>query len=206
MIYLVTNRKNGKRYIGKTSRGLNVRWYHHCRSAKYGSLTYFHRAIRKYGDESFELAVLDEEYSNAAERRWIEQLRPEYNMTEGGDGGWIHDQTGNRWKVSDSSRMGKSFREGNHHSSNWRESVSGGNNYQCIYTITTPWGVFETWKDATTQARKLRSQGRRDVVTDVKTLQLYCKQGKILSDEGRRTYPPWRGKHTHDIGFGCEER
>jgi group I intron endonuclease len=86
MIYLITNTVNGKRYIGKTSRTIEVRWYHHCKNAEYGLDNYLYKAIRKYGKDNFTIEYLcdglDEE-----EVVMIEAYSPEYNMTKGGDGG-----------------------------------------------------------------------------------------------------------------------
>lgn len=86
MIYLITNKVNGHRYIGKTSQPLEKRWYQHCKNAEYGKDTYFYRAIRKYGVDSFSICFLcdglDEE-----EILLITEHNPEYNMTVGGDGG-----------------------------------------------------------------------------------------------------------------------
>ena len=86
MIYMITNVENNKRYIGKTERDLEVRWYHHCKSAEHSSQTYLHRAIRKYGKDKFNIVFLCEGGDNE-ERKMIALLKPEYNMTKGGDGG-----------------------------------------------------------------------------------------------------------------------
>jgi len=86
VIYIITNKQNGKRYIGKTSRTLEKRWYYHCKESEYGSNTHLHRAIRKYGVSNFIIEKLcdglDEE-----EVKMISFYTPEYNMTKGGDGG-----------------------------------------------------------------------------------------------------------------------
>lgn len=86
MIYIITNKLNNKRYIGKTAKTIEERWYQHCKNAEYGVDTYLYRAIRKYGSENFSVEFLcdglDEE-----EVIQIEQLQPEYNMTKGGTGG-----------------------------------------------------------------------------------------------------------------------
>ena len=205
IIYLFENMITGGTYVGKSVNTLEKRWRGHLYDVRYGSQTHFHRAIRKYGAEWFFGVVLEEnpDCINQAEKHWISRLNPSYNMTEGGDGGWINDQTGNTWKVKDSSRMGKYFASGRVHKSEaWINSTTGGNNYQCHYVITTPWGEFETWRDATNAAKELRRQGRKDVVTDGATLKKYCTENTLLNKEGRRTFPDWRGKYTHDIGFG----
>lgn len=86
MIYMLTNTKNGKRYIGKTSQALEKRWYQHCKNAEHGQDTYLYRAIRKYGKESFSVEKLCDGLDED-EILMIEEHSPEYNMTKGGDGG-----------------------------------------------------------------------------------------------------------------------
>jgi len=83
---MITNIKNGKRYIGKTVQNINKRWYQHCKNAEYGHDTYLYKSIRKYGKDSFVVEKLcdglDEE-----EVVMIESYNPEYNLTRGGTGG-----------------------------------------------------------------------------------------------------------------------
>lgn len=94
IVYLVRNKKSGKSYVGKTKRTLEQRWREHVRNAKIGHTSmglYF--AIRKHGEEAFQLHVLaectDEGALDLAERHWIAFLdtyRNGYNLTQGGDG------------------------------------------------------------------------------------------------------------------------
>jgi group I intron endonuclease len=86
MIYLITNTIDGKRYIGKTSRTIEQRWYQHCKNAEYGHNTYLYKAIRKYGKEAFTVEPLSEGLDEE-EVLLIAEHNPEYNMTVGGDGG-----------------------------------------------------------------------------------------------------------------------
>ena len=86
MIYLITNKINGKRYIGKTKFTIDRRWYYHCKNAEYGVDTPFYRAIRKYGKENFTVEFLCEGL-DSEEIIMIEVHKPEYNVTRGGDGG-----------------------------------------------------------------------------------------------------------------------
>ena len=202
-IYIITNNINNKKYVGKAKRKIKYRWKDHCKNAIYLNLdTYLYRAIRKYGIDNFTIELLDEEYSNEREIYWIETLKPEYNMTKGGEGGWINDQTGKTWKVKDTSKM----KAANVLSSKKRAliyipKISSGNNYQSKYYIHTPWGVYETWRDASNAAKEERRKGNKNVISDTNTLQLYCKSNKLLSKEGKRTPKEWRGKFTLDIGF-----
>lgn len=94
IVYLATNIHNGKRYVGKTKTPLPKRWAQHVYEAARGSVFALHRAIRKYGPDSFRLEELGtyllEEDSLKAERFWIVKLRTigaaVYNMCAGGRG------------------------------------------------------------------------------------------------------------------------
>jgi len=203
MIYLITNKLDGKRYVGKTTRTLDVRWYFHKKDMEYGSERYLNRAMRKHGTDNVTINTIGEcsaELDNDRETFWISKLKPEYNMTAGGDGGWINDQTGNTWTVKDSSKMGKVWK-GKRRSEEHIAKLSSGNNYQSMYHIHTPWGQFETYKDATHTAKLLRKQGICNVVTDRSTLRKYCEHDILLAEHGRRTFPAWRGQHTKQLGF-----
>ncbi len=53
-VYQCTNKQNGRSYIGTTGLGLNRRFYYHCwNSFNNNSQAKFHRAIRKYGRDSW---------------------------------------------------------------------------------------------------------------------------------------------------------
>lgn len=88
-LYLVTNTVNGKRYVGVTTQGYLFRWKQHCYTAMRGARTYFHRAIVKYGSDSFIVELvgvaLDARAGSAFERELIKQHQPEYNQTNGGE-------------------------------------------------------------------------------------------------------------------------
>lgn len=92
-VYLITNLVNGKYYVGKTEKTAQQRWADHCARAAGGSAYKFHRAIRKYGKEAFEIQILVEACEPALdslEQLWIAVLSAiccGYNMTMGGDGG-----------------------------------------------------------------------------------------------------------------------
>ena len=90
VIYKYTNKINGKVYIGQTIDEYRRIWNH--RKACDDSL--FHRAVRKYGFDSFEYTVLervDEDLLNEREVFWIEYYKSNdrkfgYNLTSGGEG------------------------------------------------------------------------------------------------------------------------
>lgn len=96
VIYLVTNKINGKKYIGQTKRNPNDRWNEHVGEAmrKPGEKTCaLHYAIKKHGVEAFIFEVIQEcssrEDLNDSERTYIRVfntlLPVGYNMTIGGD-------------------------------------------------------------------------------------------------------------------------
>ena len=58
LIYEALNKNNGKVYIGLTTKTLKERKSSHIRSAKSGSKAYFHKALRKHGEEAFEWGVV----------------------------------------------------------------------------------------------------------------------------------------------------
>lgn len=93
IIYKVENKINGKIYIGKTIYSLKTRKPCHLSYARSGKNTYFHKALRKYGEENFEWSILTETDSelklNVLEKFYIMTYRKMgilYNMTDGGDG------------------------------------------------------------------------------------------------------------------------
>lgn len=101
-IYRLTNKINGKFYIGKTIKTLKQRFGGHKAHSNHGSKHYIHNAMRKYGYDNFSMelieSVQDIDSLNTRELYWISELNPEYNMHAGGQGGSIKgrpDLTGN---------------------------------------------------------------------------------------------------------------
>lgn len=92
IIYLVTNKVNGKQYIGFTSRNLDRRISDHHARVRYGSKYHFHNALRKYGFDAFDWDVIfehdDADFTlNAMEPyyiEWFDTLENGYNSTPGG--------------------------------------------------------------------------------------------------------------------------
>lgn len=89
VIYLVTNTENGKRYVGVTRYTVAKRWGEHRTGAATGRRGALYAAMRKYGEAAFTVeqvaSCLTLGDANTVERAVIDALRPEYNMTNGGE-------------------------------------------------------------------------------------------------------------------------
>ena len=115
-IYKVTNKINGKVYIGQ-SVDIGRRWRQHMTAE---DDIYFHKAIQKYGVENFEWEVIEQCKKSELDEReiyWIEyydSYNKGYNCTKGGEGvsgGEDHP----RWKggVSSDPEYNKQYYEAN---------------------------------------------------------------------------------------------
>ena len=91
IIYKITNKINGKIYIGQTIYTIEHRISGHLHSK---DSTRFHNALRKYGIENFSIEVIDNAFTqeelNEKEIFWIKEydsMNPNvgYNSTPGGD-------------------------------------------------------------------------------------------------------------------------
>ena len=95
-IYRITNKINGKSYIGKTGMNFGDRWDSHrslLNSGKHDN-PHLQRSWNKYGQNAFEFAVVEEiadpNELNEREMFYIAQYRKRglsYNIHDGGDGG-----------------------------------------------------------------------------------------------------------------------
>lgn len=95
IVYKHTNIHNGNSYIGITSKTMEQRWIQHLLSAQRDGGFKFHKAIQKYGADSFIHEILAEniliEDAKSMEIYYINQYQTfhkGYNATRGGDGTW----------------------------------------------------------------------------------------------------------------------
>jgi len=144
-VYLITNRVNGKRYVGITCRGYLERFKEHVHEAVAGSTTILHNAIRKYGADSFDVILLETNVPDSdiekREQYYIKLYSTfytsgiGYNMTEGGGGmsGYKHTEAAK--KQISSSLTGHVFPEsrnkkiqtamiGREYKPEWRKALS----------------------------------------------------------------------------------
>ena len=102
-IYLITNKINGKKYVGQTMMTVHSRWLKHCSTARTQlGATGIDGAIRKYGEENFIVETIKEcpiseldkweiyyiQYYNTYQG---DNANVGYNITLGGQGGYIYD-------------------------------------------------------------------------------------------------------------------
>lgn len=92
IVYCATNTVNQKKYIGQSTRTLDLRKNEHIWKAERGHGYAFHQAIRKYGADKFDWSVLDsaenQDELNEKEEYWIKLYNcfytGGYNMATGG--------------------------------------------------------------------------------------------------------------------------
>ncbi len=115
-IYVCTNVVNGMLYVGQTRRTLATRWSQHVCDAKRLVSTRLYRALRKYGRESFRLAVLEKvdtlDAANAAEQRWISHFKSNdpqfgYNLDGGGNARGVSPETRAKQSEAQKKRFAK---------------------------------------------------------------------------------------------------
>lgn len=88
-IYKITNKLNGKIYVGQTIRSVERRFYFHCKNKK--SRSKLTNAIQKCGKENFSIEILEQCFSieelDKKEIKWIKELNSidlGYNIQTGG--------------------------------------------------------------------------------------------------------------------------
>lgn len=96
IIYKATNKINGMSYIGQSNRPLKIRINEHMRDVKKKRyISFFHRALTKYGLENFDWSVIKKcKSKNELDEHekyyisFLNTIKPHgYNLTPGGIGG-----------------------------------------------------------------------------------------------------------------------
>lgn len=92
-IYKITNKINGKIYIGLTTETVEKRWKNHIKASKKCD-RHLYNSMRKYGVENFKIEIIDEtndlEKLGELERKYISEYNSTdqsigYNNTYGGE-------------------------------------------------------------------------------------------------------------------------
>lgn len=128
-IYKITNRINGKIYVGQTKRGIERRWKEHCCPSDNSPL--LRRAIQKYGKQNFTVeqidCAVDTNEANYKEQYWIafyDSANKEkgYNLSLGGEIGRFNDET--LKKMSEAHKGEKNYFFGKQHTAECKKIMS----------------------------------------------------------------------------------
>lgn len=178
VVYLITNRDNGKMYIGKTERTFAERWKAHCFDALHNkSDTYFHRSIRKHRPYSFTYKILAEVKSrmelDEAEIHFIalyETHNPEfgYNGSLGGTGGIMTAESRKRLSESLKGRKHKPTSE------ETKEKIRIANT-----------GRKKTQEEIE-KMRETRKRNGKKLSEETRAKMSLAKKGGVLSEEHKR--------------------
>lgn len=139
-IYLVTNKENGKQYVGQAAKTVGLvknkwgtagRWKCHLREAKSSAskgqkshCVLLDQAILKYGEDNFDVKKLEDVTEENLDDREIHYIE-DYNALA--PNGYNLDAGGSRGKDSDETREKKrQMRLGKKHKSDTKESISMG--------------------------------------------------------------------------------
>lgn len=130
IVYIATNRVNGKAYIGQTINSLKQRKKEHINTANKGKDNiYFHSAIRKYGRENFDWEILNKcntiEELNKLEIYFIKKFNTfggGYNLSTGGRNAIASVEM--RKKVSEANKGEKNYMFGKHHSKDAKRKIA----------------------------------------------------------------------------------
>ena len=146
-IYKITNKNNGKMYIGQTIRPIEERWKRHQNDALNNILdTHFARAIRYYGPDAFTLELIDtattQQELTAKESYWITW----YNSVEEG-----YNETSATYKSGGNTYKSKTVEQLKEIGEKIRQSKLGKNNphatgVKCKSLITNEEYHFDTQK------------------------------------------------------------
>lgn len=188
IIYKITNIKNGKFYIGKTTRTLNVRFREHCNGIECDKMP-IAAAIKKYGKECFKIESIyttnDLLDLNLKEDFFINIMNPDYNAAPGGQGGNIF---GGRKHKDSSKQIIREKRIGTKDSieTKYKKKVAHIGKKQ----------------SATTIQKKIESQAKEYVFLNpynqniiIKNLNEFCRNNKLSSSAMRGVYFGYRNTH-----------
>lgn len=167
-VYLITCLVNGKRYVGSSvdvCRRTNQHFGAQCLK-RYGKSNPFYEDIHKYGRDNFKVEVLEfctPEEKIAAETKWFERLKPEYNVVRPDENSFSNEAVQERVKRIQSSPTGAEKRLNAHQSEHCRE--------RC--------------RDV--QRKRMRSCKSTDADGNVQTFESLCAAVRWLNRESKPT-------------------
>ncbi len=198
-VYLITNRLNGKVYVGKTvQKNLDSYFRHNLRNAESGrkDKNYLYSAIRKYGSDAFTVQPIcrptSENLMSALECWYIGHYgcnNPEkgYNLTSGGDGvsGMMQSEF-SKQKLRERS-IGNTWRRGSVLSDETKQRISDSKKiaYQNglqIWNKNKPWSQETRNKMSLSAKRRWLSKEQRDLAAQASRKSAAIRRGAERRD------------------------
>jgi group I intron endonuclease len=127
-IYVLTNKINGKKYVGQTSRSFDFRLKKHLSCARNKNKLKISRAINKYGIDNFEKYIYecqeeDLDYLETEMIKILDSINNGYNLETGGSKNKHHSEETKK-KMSISKKGAPNGWLGKHHSKETRKKQS----------------------------------------------------------------------------------
>jgi len=224
-IYLITNKINGKRYVGQTIVFVSARWYSHKYSALKGKYEWpLHRAIRKYGKDNFEIKVLSRcistkelDHRETYYIKILNTLSPNgYNAQTGGHSNHtVSEET--KYKQSEATKGENNPRFGKKNSPEHRANISkskrgrpghsmseeGKRKISKANTGKRPALGYRHTEDAKKQISKSKDEVKVSIfcVTNNTTYESISVASKTLGVDRCKIKDVIRGKRNHTKGF-----
>jgi group I intron endonuclease len=189
-IYIATNLTNQKQYVGRTVQNFKNRKNSHIKLSKEENPKFFfHKAIKKYGVDSFKWICIEypKKELNEMEMFWIKTLGTKapngYNLTDGGEGTFNPSKI-TRMKMSEK-RKGMYEGEknpffGKHHSTEvcqFLSDINKGENHP-------HWGKKHSEKTKQLQSLNIKNHPQRKEINE-KIRKAKLKMFKFLSPKGK---------------------
>jgi group I intron endonuclease len=181
-IYKITNKKNGKVYIGLTTKTLLQRWKKHLYSSTRNfNNNKFYNAINKYGSDAFKMELIQDRVVSFERLKELEieyiriynSYEQGYNSTIGGDGsvGYKHTQeaiekiaqerTGTEHSLETRRKISEALR-GRILSDEHKQNISNGSKTVSIYQVNFDYeivNVFESITEANVSIGRSKKHG-----------------------------------------------
>ena len=221
IVYMATNRVNGKTYIGQTIQDLSRRKSSHkCDSTTHKGTSYFYNSIRKYGFDNFVWSILckceSKDELDEMEFHYIKSYHSHiseggYNISYGGDGGLIgHKMSEETKRKMSLSTMGKSNGMlGMHHTDETKKKMSRaqsgeGNGFYGKHHMQETIDKFREgqvgYKSKFSKSYEITYPDGNKVV--VKGIRQFCRDNNLTH---QLMCAVSKGKQTHHKGYKCKE-
>ena len=218
-VYKITNKQNGKIYIGITSQGVAARWSKHCSDARRDSTFLLSKAIRKYGQENFQVELIetldsgcDYDYLKEREIYWIKEYDSYnkdkgYNLTLGGQGTvgrFASDETKNKIRQKALGRV-RSIDSRNKQSISIKENNIFDHNEMSKRAVL---GNIKRWSDPSNKIKQSVNNPRNKVIVQcslnnkhIKEFYSVCEAARSINKQHGNIASCARGKLKSAYGF-----